>query len=1017
MKNSLVWFLLVLLLFISSTTSAQPKKQQNNSLPGLFSKCSHTQWVDSVFNSLTPDERIAQLIMVAAYSNRDQKHIDDVTCLINTYNLGGVIFFQGGPIRQVEMTNYFQSCAKTPLLIGIDGEWGLGMRLDSTISFPRQMMLGAMSSQNDSLIYQMGTEIADELKTMGIQLNFAPVVDINSNPNNPVINNRSFGENKYKVARKGILYMKGMQDHGVIATAKHFPGHGDTNTDSHLTLPVIKYPYSQLDTLELYPFRELIKNNVGGLMVAHLFVPAIDSTKNIATTLSRKVATDLIRDSLKYNGLVFTDALGMKGVSGYFQPGEIEVRALQAGNDVLLMPADIPLAISSIKTAIKKGKLLQSQIDSSCRRVLSAKYWAGLNHYKPADTTNLYARLNNPKAICLRRKITESAITLIKNDDVTIPLKRLDTLRMAVVLAGTKETNAFNETLKLYADFDTYYLPGGLDSLQIDSVIYSLRHYNLLIVSTHNTDYRPTRNFGIDQSTIKFLNLISLHKTVILNLLATPYALNYFEDPERFKSIIISYQDTPIAQEMSAQMIFGAKGAQGQLPVSTNLFPFNTRIFSPSGLRLQYAIPEELGIDSHDLAGIDSIVTDAIRQRAMPGCQVLAAKNGKVFYSKSFGYHTYDSIDPVKNTDLYDLASITKIAATTPAIMKLYEEDQIKLRNKLSTYLHELKKTNKKDVTIIDILTHQAQLQPYIPFYLSLLQPENPSEKLIAANFSEKYSLKLSASMYVNNKTLYKSNYISTEPDIEHGIHIADDMYLLNSYTDSIFTKINQSALLPVKQYKYSDLGFIYMYRLIENLTHTALNEYVKRNFYDRLGAGTLGYLPLDRFDPSQIVPTENDLVFRKQLVQGYVHDPTAAMLGGVSGHAGVFSDANDLAKLMQMYLNRGNYGGEKYFEPSTIDLFTSCQFCSTNNRRGLGFDKPEMKSKLGPTCQCVSASSFGHTGFTGTMTWADPKTGLLYVFLSNRVNPDAENNKLVEMNVRTRIQEVLAKCIEKATN
>ncbi len=978
--------------------------------PSLFYNI-HSPWVDSVFNSLTQDQRISQLFMVAAYSNRDQQYDDKLTATIRNHQVGGLIFFQGGPIRQATLTNNLQAITKTPLLIGMDCEWGLGMRLDSTISYPRQMMLGAVS--DNRLIYDMGYEIAGQLKELGVYLNFAPVIDVNNNPDNPVINNRSFGEDKYLVASKGIAYMQGMQANGVIATAKHFPGHGDTNADSHFTFPIIKFDTTRLDTLELFPFKQLINNKLGGLMIAHLFVPMLDSTVNTASTLSYKIVTGLLKKKLGYNGLIFTDALNMKGVSNFFKPGELEVKAIQAGNDVLVMPSDIPKALSAIKAAIIRRTIRQSQIDSSCRKILAAKEWVGLQKVKLVDISSLNKKLNSPAADLIQRRLVESAITIVKNQDNLIPLKSLDTLRMAVLMVGTDKPNKFSETLSLYAGFDTYYLPKQAYSTYIDSLFYNLRHYNIVIAGILNTDYRPTRNFGITHESVAFLDSLSQKTAVILDLFATPYSLAYFKHLNNFKSIIISFEDQPIILDYSAQMIFGAIGAKGKLSVTaTPSILFGKGINTSGNLRLKYTIPEDLNIDSNQLTSIDSIVNDAIHKGATPGCQILAAKNGVVFYHKSFGYQTYDTIRRVKNTDIYDLASITKISATLPSVMKLYEENKINLKNKLSVYLPEMKKSNKKDIILLDMLTHQARLKPFIPFYERTIEPSNAKESILSTTYSFENPIKLGPKLYANKNIRYRNGYYTSKPDILHGLQVADNLFILNSYADSIFLISKESKLLSAKEYKYSDMDFYYLFWIVERITHKPMSEYVETNFYNKLGAYTMGYLPLNRFEPDRIPPTENDVLFRKQVVQGYVHDPGAAMMGGVCGHAGLFSNANDLAKLMQMYLNKGTYGGEQYFKPETIDYFTSCPFCENHNRRGIGFDKPDMNSVAGPTCQCVSAGSFGHTGFTGTFTWADPETGLLYVFLSNRVYPDAGNSKITEMDVRTKIQEVLAKSI-----
>ena len=1008
----------LLLLYITSivtiafTTGFKPEKPHKTASRSLqLTYNINSPWVDSVFTSLSLEEKIGQLIMIAAWSNRDQKHVDEITDEIIKYHVGGLIFFQGGPIRQAQLTNLYQWLTKTPLLIGIDGEWGLAMRLDSTMLFPRQMMLGAL--QDNYLIYEMGFEIASQLKALGIQINFAPVIDVNNNPLNPVISNRSFGENKNFVADKGIAYMLGMQDNGILTTAKHFPGHGDTNEDSHLTLPFLKFSNNRLDSIELYPFRQLIAKNLGGMMIGHLFIPALDSAKNTPSTLSHKIITGLLKKKMNFNGLIFTDALNMRGISEFYKEGELEVMALQAGNDILLMPGNVSKAITAIKEAVKEGRIRKSQIDSSCRKVLAAKEWAGLRKLTPVNTSTLNEKLNTTMGKVLQQQIAAAGITLVQNKRDIIPLKQLDTLRLATVLIGTDKPNLFNERLSLYKDFDCYYLPKQADSCFMDSLLFCLRHYNLVIAAVQNTDSRLSQNFGIAPNVVPFLQKLVNSKDVILNLFATPYALNQFTDLDKYKAIIISYQDQPAMQDYSAQLIFGGIGAKGKLPVSTSAFTATTGITTWDNVRLRYAMPEEINIDSHQLADIDSIAVDAIRKGAMPGCQVLAAKNGVVFYQKSFGFHTYDKTQPVVNTDIYDIASITKIAGTLPAVMKLYDEGKLDINAKLSTYLPDLKKSNKKNTVLIDLLTHQAQLQPFIPFYLRTIKPANSREKLTSNTFSKAYPIKLAPNLYAGKDIVYRDGLYTSRPDIEHGIQVADNLFIANSYADSIYLISKASNLLPVKKYEYSDMDFYYLFWTVEKITHRTLNEYAETNFYTKLGAGTMGYLPLSRFEKDRIPPTENDLTFRKQLVQGYVHDPGSAMLGGVCGHAGIFSSANDLAKLMQMYLNKGVYGGEQYFKASTIDYFTSAPFyATTHNRRGLGFDKPDLNIKNGPTCQCVSAKTFGHQGFTGCVTWADPESGLLYIFLSNRIYPDANNYKLAELNVRTRIQEVLAKAI-----
>jgi beta-N-acetylhexosaminidase len=971
------------------------------------------RWVDSVFNSLTPNERITQMFMVAAYPNKDQKHIDQLSQWIKEYKVGGIIFFQGGPVKMATLNNYCQKISKVPLLISIDGEWGLSMRLDSTINYPHQMMLGAID--DDELIYQMGADIARQCRRIGIQVNFAPDVDVNSNPQNPVINSRSFGEDKYMVARKALAYMKGMQDNGVLAVAKHFPGHGNTDQDSHFTLPVIYNTKALLDSLDLYPFKRLIANGIGGIMSAHLYVPALDSSANVPSSVSKPIISGLLRNKLGYKGLVFTDALSMKAVTDYFPSGILEPLCIKAGNDILLMPSDVPTALREIRCEIELGNIRQSTIDSACKKILAVKYFTGLNHYKPVNLNHLVQDLNSVASQLLRRKLTEASLTLISNKGNLIPFKNLDTLNMAAMVIGSDTLNNFQRTLNLYSEMKQFNI--NRDSLKCNKLnlyIDSLSKYNMVVVGICNTDFRNTKNYGINPTTIFFIDSLCQRTNVVLDLFGSPYNLWRFKNLKKIKAILVSYEDYEFTRDLSAQLLFGGIKATGKLPVTAcSDFICKTGIMTSEKIRMKYSWPEELGINRHKLDKIDSICNDAINRNVIPGCQVLVAKKGVVFYYKAFGHPTYDSKNNVKTTDLYDIASVTKVTSTLPVIMKLCEDGKIDIQAKLSDYLPELKKTNKKNMIIRDVLLHQARLKEWIPFYQNTIKPTLKGESLFSKTGSETYPIKFTSNSYANKNISYLPGIYSKTRSDSFPDQVADSMYIVRTYRDSILHLIDRSELLKKKEYKYSDLGFIYMYELAEKLTKQKINDYVYQNFYKSLGASTLGYLPLTRFDRKRIAPTENDRVWRKQLVQGYVHDPVAAMLGGVSGHAGLFSNANDLAKMMQMYLQKGEYGGKRYFSPETIDLFTSCPACNEGNRRGLGFEKPEPNpAKESPVCRCVSLKSFGHTGFTGTMVWDDPETQVVYIFLSNRVFPDAVTNKLAELGVRGKIQRVISNAI-----
>ena len=949
-----------------------------------FTKYMQSQWVDSTLNAMSIDEKIGQLFMVAAYSNKDKSHIDKINYLIKNYHIGGLIFFQGGPVRQANLTNLYQANSKIPLLIAADWEWGLAMRLDSTVRYPRQMMLGAI--QNNELIYEMGVEIAKQCNRIGTQVNFAPVIDINNNPKNPVIGSRSFGENRENVANKGYYYTKGLQDNNVLATGKHFPGHGDTDTDSHKALPVINHNRARLDSVELYPFKQLFNAGLGAVMVAHIHIPALDNKKNIATTLSKKVSTDLLKTELGFKGIAFTDALNMKGVSSYFEPGEVDLMALEAGNDILLFPKSVETGVAKIKEALAKGKITEEYINERVRKILAVKYWVKLDKAKQIDTKNLYQDLNNKNAVLIKRKLIENAITLVKNDEGYLPFLGLDTLRIASVSVGNAKETEFQKTLKLYADVETFNINKFAKEETWNNLSEKLKDYNLVIVSFHKTNRIPKKNYGISFASMRQVEKLAKKHNVVVDVFANPYSLKHFENIDNFKAVLVSYNDWELTQNISAQIIFGGISVKGKLPVSVdNKYTEGTGVSINKSIRLKYTSPSDAGMRGDILYKIDSIALNGITEKAYPGCQIIAAKDGKVFYNKYFGTQEYDRKVKINEYSIYDIASITKVVATTASLMKLYDEGKFDINKTLSYYLPYLDSTNKANLVVKDVLTHQARLTAWIPFYLKTIKTES-----------------------------IKNEIYSNTPTEDKNTIVADNLYILNSFRDSMYQRIAKSKLRKKKEYKYSDLGFYLMQQVVETLTKESLDKYVYNNFYSSLGAYTMGYLPLNRFDKAEIVPTENDTYFRNQLIQGYVHDMGSAMMGGVAGHAGVFCNANDLAKMMQMFLNYGSYGGKQYIKPETIKLFSTCQFCP-NNRRALGFDKPLMPHQnAGPTCDLVSGKSYGHTGFTGTYAWVDPDNGILYIFLSNRINPDMENKKLIKMGIRTKIQEVIYEAIDK---
>ena len=1008
-RNSVTIFVIALSLLIGANASAT---MPNPSTP------QSTQWVDSVMNSLSLREKIAQLFMVAAYSNKDQVHVDEIADLVAREKIGGLCFFQGGPVRQAQLTNLYQSLAKTPLLISMDAEWGLGMRLDSTISYPRQIMLGALD--DNRLIYHMAADIAHQLKRMGVHISFSPDVDINSNPNNPVIGFRSFGEEKEMVSQKGLAYMLGLQDNGIIACAKHFPGHGDTDTDSHIKLPKLNHSPERIDTLELYPFTKLIESGIAGVMVAHLEIPSLEPKAKLAASLSPKVVTSLLVEKLGFNGLIFTDALNMKGVSSFYKPTDLNYMALKAGNDILLFPSDVKASINKIEREVKKGRFPIGEIERRCRKVIEAKYSAGLENYKPIEISNLVEDLNQPSSELIIRDITKQAITVLKNLEEFIPIQGLDTQNIAYIEIGKDKGKAFREQMELYAPMATFSLDESAADEDIKNLKRQLEPYNLIIIGFHSIKTRPDRNFGITPQLASLVDEISQVKPTILALFGIPYALGKLPKVDAIKGLIVSYDNSPITQSLTAQLIFGGTEVGGRLPVTVDSrFPLGSGKDAGRQFRLAYSIPEELDIPSYTLNRIDSIALDAIAQQAAPGMQILAAKKGVVFYNKCFGNHTYSpNSTPVTHFSEYDVASITKIASTLLLTMDLYSKDSLPLESTLGEYL-TLPDTSKfNNLTIKDILLHQAGLTPWIPFYLRTLENLFPDQKLRNGKLSNSYPFQLSPNSFLNKHVYTNRKYLNHTQSYQFPHEVARGLYSTDGIKDSVIHWILQSPIEKQGTYVYSDLGFILLHRVIGNITCKDQEEHLFDSFYHKLGMSRTLYNPLTRFNEESIVPTENDVYFRKQLLWGHVHDPAAALMGGVAGHAGLFSTANDLAKLLQMFLNKGEYGGERFLPASTIELFTSCVNCKNGVRRGLGFDKPEPDpKKVNPASKSATSLSYGHSGFTGALIWVDPAYDLIYVFISNRIFPDADNKKLNTLDVRTKIQDVLYDAVIESEN
>lgn len=957
-------------------------------------------WVDSVFNSLTTDQRIAQLIWIDISGDENLQKQVRVAELIRKNNFGGLVFFEGTAVKQAQLTNYYQSIAKTPLMIAMDAEWGVGMRLDEIAPFPYNMTMGAVT--DDDLIQKCAASMALQMKRLGVQISFGPVSDINTEPMNPIIGMRSFGESRDRVTHKCLAYMKGLQDNGIIAVAKHFPGHGDTKSDSHLSMPYLPYDRQRLDSMELFPFKRLSDEGIGGMMTAHLRVPALDPDGDGPSSLSNKAIEGVIRKEWNFKGLIITDAMNMGGATLSNKRGSIDVQAIIAGNDVVEFPVDGEATIEALKEAINKKEITWDVINLKCRRVLAAKLFAGLNHYQPVKMAGLVDDLNSTDAQFVQRQLVESSLTLLENKNHLIPIQGLDTLRIAALSIGSQLVTPFQKMLGNYTKVDFYNLPEDFTEADQQIVINKLSAYNLVITGIHSlyesnhrrtvkvgnmTHIAPLRPYGVTENLEMLLARLAEMKNSVFVFFSNPYAINEMKDFGHPAALLIGYQNTLMSQELAGQLLFGGIGAKGKLPVSiSNRYKSGDGITINESIRLKYTIPEEVGLSTSKLNGrVDSIVNNALSQKAFPGCNVLIAKDGKIIFQKAYGFHTYDNRMPESTDDIYDLASVTKVCGALPAIMKLNEEGKYLLDEPFSTYWPDWRKrflhpSNKSDITARELLAHQSGLVPFLPFWKQTMSGKNLSDKWYRPEQQEPYSLEVAPGLFLDTK-----------------------------FSKTVYKSIRKSPLKTRGKYVYSDLSVILTPLVVTRLTGMKFTDYLDQNFYAPLGATTVTYLPQKKFSDEQIVPTEFDTIYRKRLVHGTVHDESAAVFGGIAGNAGLFASANDLAKLVQMYVQFGTYGGKKYLKKSTIEEFNRVQYPQTNNRRGLGFDKPLIdnqkfdKNNAYP-CPGATPQSFGHFGFTGTFFWADPSNGLIYIFLSNRVYPTRASNKISDLNVRTDI-------------
>ena len=946
----------------------------------MFAQSSDEElWVKQQLSNMSLSQKVGQLFMVAAYGKRDAKQRTKLLDFVKNHHIGGVVFFQGNVKPQIELTETLQNASSIPLLIGIDGEWGLAMRLKNTFRYPWNMTLGAV--QNDTLIERMGIQIAKHCKQLGIHINFAPVVDVNNNPANPIIGSRSFGENPETVSLKASALIRGMRSQNILVCAKHFPGHGDTQLDSHKRLPLIPYDRKHLEKVELYPYKQLFKAPLDAIMVGHLNVPLLTGN-NKPSSLSYKVCTNLLQKQMGFKGLIITDGLNMKGVYyGQKKGASIPLQAFLAGNDILLLPKSLKHAFRSIKKAVKSRIVSKERLNHSVKKILIAKYRLGLFKKKTSPVSKkIPYNLNTYQDSVLKVKLMKSAITLIKNHHKCLPIRDLDKYRVAYIKMGEAPHHPFLKMLQRYHSVKVFEV-----QKEDRSILKTLEkeRINKVIVGYHRSDDSPWKSFDFTVSQRHFIEDLSRKFSTILTLFASAYSLSDCHFINHTDAVLLAYQNSVISQNLAAQMIFGALTPKGKLPVRIgDCFPVGYGLHFDSLSRLSYLPASMAGMSAQKLSKIDTVLSHIVRCKMAPGGQVLIARHGRVVYHKSFGYQTYAHKEPILETDWYDLASLTKLLGALPLLMEAYEQDKIKLTNTFAQLFPYFQSSNKDSLCLKELLSHKSGMRSWIPFYKKTLDS-------------------------ITQKPL--SKYYRSTSQRGYTIPVAKNMYLKNTMIDTIYQSILKSPLDTVQGYRYSDLFYILLPRFFKRVYHKTVNELLREDYFKPMGA-EVGYC--SDLMTCSVIPSEEDDYFRYQRVKGFVHDMTAAMLGGVSTHAGLFGNAHGVAKMMQLFLQEGFYGGHRYFNAKTFNLFNQSYYADQGVRRGLVMDKPSITGEEKNTCNCVSSQSFGHSGFTGTYTWADPQTGLLYVFLSNRTFPSSQNNNLFKYNIRTLIQHMAVDAI-----
>ena len=958
------------------------------------------QWVDSVLDKLSLKERIGQLFIYTIAPYQDKANKELLRKVVEDYKVGGLLFSGGLMQNQAMLTNEAQRMADIPLLITFDGEWGLSMRLRGTPVFPKNMVLGCI--RNDSLLYEYGREMARQCRELGVQVNFAPVADVNINPKNPVINTRSFGESPVNVADKVTAYAKGLEDGGVLSVSKHFPGHGDTDVDSHKALPTLPFTRARLDSVELYPFKKVIQEGLSGIMVGHLEVPAFEAQSGLPSSLSRNVVYDLLTRELKFRGLIFTDALAMKGVSNN---GSLCLKALKAGNDLLLVPRRIKEEVD----AVKRGELTEQVVEEKCRKMLTYKYALGLNKKPMIRLSGLGTRINTPYTRDLIRRLNMAAITVLGNATEVLPLD--PSIKDVAVLnvGAAAEIRPFIKQLSGYTRPVEFQLGKDLPAAGRKALRDKLSKYKRILVCVTEHRLAAYQSF--------FAEFAPDVPVVYVFFIPAKQLLQIHRGISAAEAVVLAHSSDEDVQRQVAGILYADAVADGRLSASIGgLFATGEGVdLNPQ--TEPHFVPEEHGLDSRLLARIDTLAREGIREGAYPGCQVVILKDGKEMYNKAFGTYTWNTAKnkaavPVTPASVYDIASLTKTTATLLAVMKLYDKGRLNLTDRVADYLPYLQDTDKRNITVRELLFHQSGLPSTLLFYLEAVDKDSYDGTLFKARADAQHPTRIGRQTWANPKFRFRPGLTSKVRTAECTLQVCDSLWLNKSFKKEYLQKIADTPLKD-KRYRYSCVGFILLQQLVEARAGMPMDEFLAQEFYTPMGLKRTGYLPLRFLPEEEIVPSSVDPFLRKTTLQGFVHDESAAFQGGVSGNAGLFSTAGEVARIYQMLLNGGELDGKRYLSKETCRLFTTT--VARSCRRGLGFDKPDMQNPAkSPCAPSAPASVYGHTGFTGTCAWVDPDNGLVYVFLSNRIYPDVWNSKLLKLDIRGRIQEAMYRAVLK---